>query len=271
VERDGMAFWLEREGARTWLAILAPRDAVVFERFSGQREAGQEGHAIQRCPTTPANARALRETLPSLRPALLGLSTAAGFGDRLGHATVGHVRALRAALGAASGRMIAPIFAQQSARENARTGRTPDQVLADATWGAFEGGWRGPVGADADHVKTIADIEACAAAGYTFYTIDPGEYVDSDADDADPETIGERVSALPWERLESAPSDLTRSYAGRSVPLERARVELDEPALLRAAAKYGRAVAHVTELYRRLAALRVPFELEVSVDETATP
>jgi hypothetical protein len=41
-----------------------------------------------------------------------------------------------------------------------------------------------------------------------FYTIDPGEYVDSDVDDADAEAIGERVSALPWERLESAPDDL---------------------------------------------------------------
>jgi len=60
-------------------------------------------------------------------------------------------------------------------------------------------------------------------------------------------------------------------YAGRSVPLESARVELDRLAALRAAAKYGRAVAHVTELYRYLVTLRIPFELEVSVDETATP
>jgi hypothetical protein len=271
VERDGMALWLEREGARSWLAIAAPRDAVVFERFAGERAEGQEGYAVQRCPTTQANARALRETLPWLRPALLGLSTSAGFGDRLGRATVGHVRALRAALNTAPGRTIAPIFAQQSARENARTGRTPEQVLADATWGAFEAGWPGPVGADADHVKTIADIDACAAAGYSFYTIDPGEYVDSDADDADPEAIGERVSALPWERLESTPGDLMQSYAERSVPLESARVELGGLAALRAAAKYGRAIAHVTALYRYLATLRIPFELEVSVDETATP
>jgi len=69
VERDGIALWLEREGARSWLVIVAPRNAVVFERFAGQRAEGQEGYAIQRCPTTPANARALRETLPWLRPA----------------------------------------------------------------------------------------------------------------------------------------------------------------------------------------------------------
>jgi len=271
VAHDGMALWLEREGARSRLAIAAPRDAAVFERFAGELDEGQEGYAIQRCPATPANARALRETLPWLRPALLGLSTSAGFGDRLGRATVGHVRALKAALDTAPGRTIAPIFAQQSVRENARTGRTPEQVLADTTWGAFEAGWRGPVGADADHVKTTDDIDAFAAAGYTFYTIDPGEYVDSTADEADPEAIGERVSALPWEQLESTPGDLMQSYAERSLPLESDSVSLDGPSVLRAAAKYGRAIAHVTALYRRLAALCIPFELEVSVDETATP
>ena len=42
-------------------------------------------------------------------------------------------------------------------------------------------------------------------------------------------------------------------------------------ALLRAAAKYGRAIAHVAAMYRYLAGKGVPFELEVSVDETETP
>ena len=65
-------------------------------------------------------------------------------------------------------------------RELARTGRSAEQVLADATWGAFEGGWQGSVGADADHLKTPADIDRFAAAGYSFFTIDPGAFVDSD-------------------------------------------------------------------------------------------
>jgi hypothetical protein len=48
---------------------------------------------------------------------------------------------------------------------------------------------------------------------------------------------------------------------------------VDEATLLRAAAKYGRAVAHVASMYRALNA-RLPeaaWELEVSVDETDTP
>ena len=59
--------------------------------------------------------------------------------------------------------------------------------MRDATWGAFEGGWRDRLGADADHLKTPADIDACAAEGFSFYTIDPGAHVDSAADTAAPD------------------------------------------------------------------------------------
>lgn len=47
-----------------------------------------------------------------------------GFGDRLEPATPGHNDAVR-------GTKFAPIFAQQSVRENTRTGRTPQQVMDD--------------------------------------------------------------------------------------------------------------------------------------------
>jgi len=46
-----------------------------------------------------------------------------------------------------------PVFAQQSTREMGRTHRTPRNVMDDATWGAFQGGWTGGVGADADHQR----------------------------------------------------------------------------------------------------------------------
>lgn len=48
----------------------------------------------------------------------LSLTPSFGFGDRLGIATPGHIAAVR-------GTGFAPVFAQQSVRENARTGRTP--------------------------------------------------------------------------------------------------------------------------------------------------
>src|SRR5512139_462452 len=102
----------------------------------------------------------------------LHLTSSFGFGDRLGLATPGHIEAVR-------GTAIAPIFAQQSVRENSRTGRTPQQVLDEAMWGAFQEGWREPWGADADHLKTTGDVDTFVAAGYTFFTVDPGECVDN--------------------------------------------------------------------------------------------
>src|SRR6476659_2904883 len=98
----------------------------------------------------------------------LGLRPSFGFGDRIGLATPGHVEALRR-----SGAGIEPIFPQQSIREMARTGRSPGRVMADALAGMRRAGWLGGTGADADHLKTAADVDATSAAGFTFFTIDP--------------------------------------------------------------------------------------------------
>ena len=132
-------------------------------------------------PLSPTNAEALRETLPKLKPRPLSLTTSAGFRNRLGLATPGHVRALERVLGRYPGTEILPIFAQQSISEMTRTKRTPREILDDATWGAFEAGWQAKVGADADHLKTPADIDACVDAGFSLFTIDPGDYVDNEA------------------------------------------------------------------------------------------
>ena len=239
------------------LAILGPAQG-----FDGQRQGD-----LLLCPLTAANAAALRAALPWLQPQPLGLQTSAGCGDRLGLATPGHIRSFRKVSG------VAPILAQQSVRENVRTGRTPQGVLDDAMWGAFQEGWQAGYGADADHLKTPADADSMAAAGYTFFTIDPGEYVDDSAHTAAPAALAGKVAALPWEALEMQPGDLARRYLGQAFELEHGRLIFDEESLLRAAAKYGRAVAHVARMYRYLAAIlpHRPWEMEISVDETETP
>src|SRR5438132_2808310 len=112
-----------------------------------------------------------------LRPVTLGLQPSFGFGDRLGLATPGHVAALRRAGGG-----IRPIFAQQSIREMARTGRSPQQVMDEACAGALQAGYTGPMGADADHLKTPEDVDQTAAAGFVFFTIDPSDDADLQAD-----------------------------------------------------------------------------------------
>jgi len=267
VEVAGTTFFLIRgsgDGDKR-LGILG--DATNFE---GTRH-GESGALF--CSLTPANAASLRAWLPWLSPVPLGLLTSAGFGDRLGLATPGHVQATRGAFQVSGRAGIAPIFAQQSVRENARTGRTPQQVLDEAMWGVFQEGWREPWGADADHLKTPAGVDAFVAAGYTFYTVDPGDHVDNTAQ-TDPESVlAKKVADLPWDALESSPEAMYQRFLGQPVSLDGFTLAFDEVTLLRAAAKYGRAVAHTASMYRHLVTLMDDrlFELEVSVDETETP
>jgi tagaturonate epimerase len=217
---------------------------------------------------TPENAAALRARLPWLNPVPLGVRTSFGFGDRIGLATPGHVAAL-----AAVGGHIAPIFAQQSVRENTRIGRTPQQVLDDAVWGMFEKGWRGAWGADADHVKEISHVAPFVQAGYTFYTIDPSDHVDNDAQTDDLETLRRKSAQLPWQQFDATLEALVNEYCAAPVALDGVTLHFDEEVLLRALAKYGRALAHTfsltAEIRRQLGGK--PFDLEMSVDETDTP
>jgi hypothetical protein len=227
--------------------------------FHGKHKAG-----IYLCPLTPKNAAALRDHLPWLKPQPLGLATSFGFGDRLGIATPGHIAAV-------AGTGIAPIFAQQSVRENDRTGRSPQIVLDDAMWGVFEMGWRDPWGADADHVKEIGDLSPFIAADYTFYTIDPNEYVDNAAHIDPVETLKAKVARLPWDSLGTSLEGLYQLYITPPVDLAGFSMEFQEETLLRAAAKYGHAIAHIKSVHDYLVKHVEQFDLEASVDETDTP
>ncbi len=226
-----------------------------------------EGRAAFSAPRNAHNAAALRQRLPWLMPRPLGLHTSAGFGDRLGLGTPGHIRALRA-VGAGDG-AIAPIFAQQSIREMTRTERSAQQVLDDALWGVFSQNWQQPWGSDADHLKQPEDIDRCAAAGYTFYTIDPGEHVGTVTGDA----VNGAVTGLPWDALEDSLNDLRTRYMGQRFDYGSGTLTLDETALYQSAAKYGKVIAQVVRMYRHLlgAMNGKPFDFEVSVDETESP
>ncbi|MEM5775113.1 MAG: tagaturonate epimerase family protein, partial [Anaerolineaceae bacterium] len=262
VIHNGSEFSLASIDGATCLAILTPFRNTPFRNFEGERnEIGQ--HTLFTGPLSAKNAEAMRAHLPWLNPSLMGLSTSAGLGDRLGLATPGHVRAVRHFEA-----QITPIFAQQSIREMHRTGRTPRQVMDDATWGVFLEGWKSPMGADADHLKTPADIDLCLEVGFTFFTIDPGDYVNNLTESLSVGELEELAAGLP---AELQPSKM--GLSGRTLLIEDLMLRVSEADLLRAAVKYGRAVMHVAAMYHHLsdAAGARPFELEVSVDETEQP
>ena len=262
VEQDGVTYFLgtSRSGERQ-LGIVGRADG-----FAG----ATNDQGAQLCSCTHENAAALRERLPWLNPSPLGRQTSFGFGDRIGSATPGHIQALRAT--GAEGQ-IAPIFGQQSVRENARTGRTPQQVVDDAMWGVFQEGWRAPWGADADHVKEIADLAPFVAAGYTFYTIDPSDHVDNAAQKDSPQTLREKVARLPWDALGTTYQAMRARYCQEPFALGGLDLAFEEGTLLRALAKYGRAIAHTASIAAALTTQMrgAPYDLEMSVDETDTP
>ncbi len=195
----------------------------------------------------------------------LGLAPSFGFGDRIGLATPGHVAAMQK-----SANGIEPIYPQQSIREMARTSRDPEGVMRDALAGMQAAGWAGKTGADADHLKTNEDVDGTAAAGFTFFTIDPSDNVDEHSDGYDEATLNEKFGAVRDQ------IDWYDGYLGKSVTLATgATIALDEQACKRCAVKYGVALNDAISLADHIKSVQESagrdYEIELSVDETEQP
>lgn len=195
-------------------------------------------------------------------PTVLGLKKSFGFGDRLGLATPGHVAAVAKT-------DFAPIFAQQSVREMERTQRTPGEVMEAAQKHLAKLDWTGPWGADADHHKTEADVKRSAAAGFTFFTIDPSAFVVNDADRMSESELRLAVQQQYNNGVWDSPS-WEQNYLGKSFDVGELTLRFTDELLWRAAIKYASAIHHTTKVASaiRQACGGRPFEIEVSVDET---
>ena len=195
------------------------------------------------------------------KPETIGLKKSFGFGDRLGLATPGHMDAVH-------GSGFTPVFAQQSIRELARTGREPEEVMDAAVKAVEAENWSGEWGADADHLQTEDDVKRMAAAGFTFFTIDPSEYVNNDAGLLSTDVLSERVS-------QANATAAFEMYFGRSIDLDNGTTVAfdDKVALQRAIIKYGAALNYTRQMYAWIeeAVGDNALEVEMSVDETDTP
>ena len=257
-------FFLGRRGNEKYVGIIA-KTSHRIEELSTPRTIRLKD-AVLHLAIAEADAQTaevIQKALSFLQPRVIGPVPSAGCGDRLGLATPGHVRALAKT-------QLAAVLCQQSVRENSRTGRSPRQVLDNAMWGAWQEGWRQGYGADADHLKTVDQIDTFVDAGYTFYTIDSGDHMDGEADGADAAPLEKKVAALPWAILQTTAADVSHELTRRPLELDGFTIQLTREEVMRAAAKYGAVVAHTLKMYRHLCRKMDPesFELEVSVDET---
>lgn len=268
---NGTAFWLLKSGGMVELGVLATSEPAALWGGQNRWERFSPGGWIGFMPVDELTGRNLLEVFPNLKPVPLGLATSAGFGDRLGLATPGHARALIASNIRTPLQSIKPIFAQQSIREMNRTVRTPSQVLMDATWGAFEAGWTGQVGADADHLKTLVDVDRCASAGFTFFTIDPSEHIDYSADINSINVLKNKVTSLKILSLNILAEEAINRFSGRRFDLGDQYLVINEDAALRAVVKFYNVIVLVAEIYFHLETIGIPFEIEISIDEAPLP
>jgi hypothetical protein len=153
-----------------------------------------------------------------------------------------------------------------------RTNRTPAEVMRAAQDALAAAEFSGKWGADADHLKTEADVNATAAAGFCFFTIDPSAFVENKADRLDARQLEEAVAELVNEGV--LPSDWTNLYLDKNFEVsENLTLTFDRTSLQRAAVKYARAIQHTQRIARHVAktAPSGEWEIEVSVDETDSP
>ncbi len=263
---DGTTFFIGREGLEKSLYILSNSGEKLPDKFNGEVIRISKGNnlVLKKCGLNRQNSLSLQEIFSFTKPVPLGLTNSFGFGDRLGLANAGHIRALK-------GYEFRPIFAQQSIRELTRTQRTAEDVLDAAVWAVFQEGFQSGFGADADHLKTKEDIDRLVAAGFPTFTFDPGEYVNNDADILSEADLKKKAQEIPWEKLNDSLSALTARYENKKFEIGKDFVI--QPSLidvLKAVVKYNGSILHISNLYNHLAS-KLPkgkFEVEVSVDET---
>ena len=97
-----------------------------------------------------------------------------GTGDRLGLATVGHIRAIK-------NFKTHPVLAQQSVKENMQTGRNYSEVIQDVAWAVFQENYQEGYGADANHLKSVQKVERALDSGVSMVTLDLSDQLNPEA------------------------------------------------------------------------------------------
>ncbi len=261
-EKDGTLYFIVKEGLEKYLYVVDSKNNSASEKFEGEIVA--EG--TKRCKLSAKNRKSLQIIFDFLNPVVIGLENSFGFGDRLGLANPGHIRSLSIS-------DFKPILTQQSIRELSRTNRTPEEVMDAAVWAVFQEGYKDGFGADADHLKTTQDIDLMVKAGYKMFTFDPSEYVDNEADNYNQEQLLDMTAKLPWDELEFSFEDAKKKYLSGEIKIsDNFKIAPTEEELMKAYAKYGKAITHIKRLYEHIennyGKYDYDYEIEVSVDET---
>lgn len=217
-----------------------------------------EANGLALCPLTNENAAALQTLFPYTKPAShKGHRFTMGFGDRLGLATPGHIRAI-------GEHDIYPVFAQQSIRELNLTHRTFTDVISAASFNVFQEGYKKGFGADGDHLKTKEEIKYALESGCTMVTLDCSEHIDQKAATYPVEQINELYAALP----EDVRKHYEETYLNKELPIVG---HMEENELRRVVVVFWDAIRHAIDCFRYIDEIKtVEVDFELSIDETLT-
>jgi tagaturonate epimerase len=263
LEKDGTSYLLGKEGPKRVLIAAGSAIPADFKGEPGPEiQVDNETVPTRLWEDSGAATAFLRDQFTHLAPQVFGTAPGFGCGDRLGTATPGHIMAI-------AGSGLKPMFAQQSMRENSRTGRNMQSVIDDATWGAFEAGYTEGFGADADHIKEPEDIQKAIDVGYTFFTVDPSDHVRDEVLDMDDDKL-----TVEYKNL-SGIEQLEKRCLGKRVQIDglEGPIVMEGAEYYRAVLTYSGAIDHLEKCYKLLREKRGEgkFDFEASVDETATP
>jgi hypothetical protein len=250
-------FFLVKDNNKKYLFVLSNQE--ILNEFDGEIigtvKIDNNDLTVKKSYLSFKNLKIIQKILPHLCPTVCGLRTSFGTGDRLGIVTPAHIQAFQ-------NKRFFPFLCQQSVRELFKTERSWQQVIGDVIWGIFESGYTGPFGADADHVKEIADLSNAIENGFTMFTIDPSDYILNGVSKLSRNRISEVYNSIP-EREE-----IEKLYLGKKFIINKKILEFDEVSLPVIAASYFEAIKHVVRCYKFIKQKsKNDFDLEVSMDE----
>jgi hypothetical protein len=269
-EIDGTILFIAKEGLNKSLYVISQSaDNEVLKSFEGEVISGKgstSGTAIKKCPLIRNNSLAIQRYFKYTSPVKIGLVDSFGFGDRLGLANTGHLKALQ-------GYNFKPILAQQSIRELTRTNRTAENVVDASVWAVFQEGYMNGFGADADHLKTKEDVDMMVKAGFRTFTVDPSDHIVNGVEKIDSAKLAKEVENLPWNIYGSNSAELIKRYENKEFKIdEDTLITSSSKEILSATLKYLKAIIHIKNIHDYLKATYPEYdcEVEVSIDETDT-
>lgn len=255
-EMDNSIVFLAKYNNVNQLIILG--EGPLLESFEGESLFSGRGKI---CPINHANSDKLRKYFPFTSPVSHKKhDITVGLGDRLGLASVGHLRLLK-------DYDVFPVLAQQSIRELVLTGRTYKDVLDSASWAVFQEGYELGFGADGDHLKTVEEVKMALDHGFTMITLDCSDHIDNSIN----ELTDSEIESAYLKLDQSIRSELEESYMGKEFPIgEDISISFKEIDFKRIVLIYLDTILFTTKIYNELIApLGSKIDFELSIDETS--